>query len=138
MQNDTHKPEATFRAYNSEQAKRYAAGRATYRPQLYDVIFSHHTSTGGQFERVVDIGCGTGQATNELAKHFDYAWGLDPGTAMLDLAKEISVDSKTKAGHAINWQLSSAEDVDKLVDQGMMQEQSVDMITVAMAVRIFV
>ena len=36
----------------------------------------------------MDIGCGTGQSTENLLPHFEKVYGCDPSQAMLDQAEE--------------------------------------------------
>ena len=48
----------TFRFYNKDQGADYAKVRPGYHPDLYKTIIEHHTSTGGQLDTVLDIGCG--------------------------------------------------------------------------------
>ncbi len=52
----------TFRNYTAAQAQAYAQGRNHYPPALYELIVSHHTSTGGKTDSLVEIGCGPGNA----------------------------------------------------------------------------
>ncbi|KAJ8130899.1 hypothetical protein O1611_g2728 [Lasiodiplodia mahajangana] len=98
--------EETFRAYTQAQGQMYATGRPGYSPELFKIIIAHHTSTGGQLDTVVDIGCGTGQATLDLAPYFANAIGLDHrrpgGTAALWARTGMDVDPvRTPNGVAI-------------------------------------
>ncbi|KAI0529960.1 S-adenosyl-L-methionine-dependent methyltransferase [Xylaria digitata] len=79
--------EETFRAYTQAQGETYAVGRPGYSPELFKLIVAHHTSTGGQLNTVVDIGCGTGQAILDLAPYFANAIGLDPSEGMIGTAR---------------------------------------------------
>ena len=42
----------------------------------------------GPLSCAMDIGCGTGQSTENLLPHFEKVYGCDPSQAMLDQAKE--------------------------------------------------
>jgi len=66
-----------------KQAQHYAAARPTYPSALYDLILSRCPSLWGQ---CIDLGCGTGQATVTLAKHFDSVIGIDPSATQLENA----------------------------------------------------
>lgn len=67
----------------ASQAQHYAAARPTYPSALYDLILSKCKSTRGL---CIDLGCGTGQATFALAKHFDSVVGIDPSPQQLEQA----------------------------------------------------
>ncbi|KAF8555275.1 S-adenosyl-L-methionine-dependent methyltransferase [Imleria badia] len=71
---------ATFNALS------YAASRPTYPRALFDYVFRFHgASGGGRWDRAVDLGCGTGQATVELTP-FKTIVGVDPSAGMVDAA----------------------------------------------------
>ena len=118
----------TFRNYTSEQAKIYAAHRHSYPSKLYDTVTTHHEKTGGQFNLVLDLGCGPGNATRDIATYFEDAIGCDAGDAMIDTAREIG--GKTKAGRDIKWVVANGEEFAGLEEVG---EGNVELITVAMA-----
>jgi len=67
----------TFRSYTAEQAKYYGSQRLSYAAALYDLVLNHHAATGGQFGLTVDVGCGPGNATRDVARHFDAALGVE-------------------------------------------------------------
>lgn len=119
----------TFRNYTTEQAKRYAAHRLSYPSKLYETVTSHHEKTGGQFGLVLDLGCGPGNATRNIAAYFEDAIGCDAGPAMIETAREMG--GKAKSGRDIRWVAGSGEEFIKLDE---VEEGSVDLITVAMAV----
>lgn len=123
--------EKTFKAFNAKQAQAYLA-RGAYHDRLYDLILRAHDSMGGAFGKFVDVGCGPGNSTRELAKHFDRTWGSDPSEGMIETARQLSedVESETKSGGKIVWEVGRAEDVGAGGREG-----EVDMITAAMAVR---
>ena len=57
--------------------------------------------------RLLDLGCGTGQLTLALARHFEEVVGLDPDADMIHEAQE-HVDEES---HNVIWKVSRAEDV---------------------------
>jgi SAM-dependent methyltransferase len=120
----------TFRSYSSEQAKFYSSQRFSYDPAIYDVVLDYHSTTGGQLGLVLDIGCGPGNATRDIALSFDQAIGIDAGSAMIERAREIG--GVTKSSSAIRFEVSPAEEFSHV--KGI-APGSVDMVTSAMAVR---
>lgn len=125
----------TFRNYSSNQAAAYSKYRRGYSSQLYEALLSHHISTGGGLETVVDAGCGAGAATRDIALHFNHAVGVDPGAEMINQAKMVG--GTTKSGKAIKYVVLGAEDLDSLDVEGLGPLQGkVDLITAAMAASI--
>ena len=120
----------TFRSYKPAQAQLYAGSRPAYPPVLYEHMFSEHASTGGQFGFVVDVGCGPGSATRDLAPTFDHAVGLDPREEMLNVA--IEKGGETRTGETIQYEVSEAE---KIASVAGLPKGGVDMITASTAVR---
>lgn len=120
--------EPTFIKYTVNQAKTYSEQRTSYSPILYDLVLSHHVSTGGKFELLLDLGCGPGNVTRDLAKMFNRAIGLDPSHSMVDIANGIG------ARDNLSFCVGPAEACDEIdgIEPG-----SVDLITAAMSVRIF-
>lgn len=119
----------TFRSYSAEQAKAYATHRLSYEPAIYDTVLNFHSETGGQFGLLLDVGCGPGNATRDVALSFDQAIGVDPGASMIDAAREIG--GKTKSGGGVRYEVSPAEEVSRV--EGL-EEGSVDLLIAAMAV----
>ncbi len=119
----------TFRTYSATQAAAYAAGRGSYAAALYDFILHHHQSTGGEMGMLLDVGCGPGNATRDLAQCFDDAMGIDPGSEMIETAR--SLGGKTAKGNSIQFRVSAAEDLDKVAK---LTPASVDLLTAAMSV----
>ena len=117
--------ESTFRNYNAKQASTYTQSRAGYLPKLYKVILDAHEARGGKAGSVLDVGCGPGRASREIADYFDEVTGVDPSPGMI--AEAIQTGGKTKAGNDISYKVCSAEELDSLPGQ-------VDMITAATAV----
>ncbi|KAF7928502.1 uncharacterized protein EAE98_005558 [Botrytis deweyae] len=122
----------TFRNYTSQQAAKYAAHRLSYPSKLYETVIDHHGKTGGQFNLVLDLGCGPGNATRDIAGYFEEAIGCDAGEAMIGAARELG--GKTKSGKEIVWVVGSGEEFTGLEE---VREGTVDLITVAMAVHWF-
>ena len=125
--------EPTFKNYNSAQAQAYAASRNSYHENLFRVILEHHQSTGGGFGTLLDVGCGPGNSTRPLAKHFQDAYGVDPSQEMINTAKSISATSdagETATGGKINFVVCRAEEV----ASSMAKAAKVDLLISAMAV----
>ncbi|KAH7178835.1 hypothetical protein DER46DRAFT_548780 [Fusarium sp. MPI-SDFR-AT-0072] len=120
--------DVTFRNYTTDQASDYAAGRLGYTDALIDFILNYHRSTNGETGCMLDVGCGPGTATEKLAPHFDLAYGVDPGESMVKTATTLG--GETRTGDPIVYQLSTAEDIDKIDE---ISHSSVDMITAATA-----
>ncbi|OTA98987.1 hypothetical protein M426DRAFT_27957 [Hypoxylon sp. CI-4A] len=124
--------EATFRTYTQAQGASYAAGRPGYSPELFKIIIAHHTSTGGQLGTVVDVGCGTGQATLDLASYFANTIGLDPSEGMIGTARA----SASAANLPVRFEVSAAEALG--IDlQPPIADGSVDLLTAATAAHWF-
>ncbi|KAH8815271.1 S-adenosyl-L-methionine-dependent methyltransferase [Xylogone sp. PMI_703] len=121
----------TFRSYQASQAQNYASLRPSYSPELYDTILKYHASNGGAFDLLLDVGCGPGTATRDLALCFDNAVGVDPGGEMIATAR--SLERKTKSGKDVRFEVAGAEEFSKV--EGL--EGNVDLICAAMAAHWF-
>lgn len=119
----------TFRAYSAEQAKLYATHRLSYEASIYNTVLHHHASTGGRFGLLLDVGCGPGNATRDVALSFDQAIGVDPGASMIETAR--SIGGKTKRGEGILYEVCPAEELSKV--EGL-EEEKADLLISAMAV----
>jgi SAM-dependent methyltransferase len=119
----------TFRSYSAEEAKLYAASRLSYSENIYNKILDHHTATGGKFGLLLDVGCGPGNATRDLALSFDRTIGADPGGQMIEAANALG--GKTKSEKDIEFVVSTAEEISQIKD---LRPGSVDLLTAAMAV----
>jgi SAM-dependent methyltransferase len=90
-------------------ARYYAPGRPPYSRELVSTLTDEVGLDGSG--RVLDVGCGPGILTVELAPSFDEAIGLDPDTDMLRegarRADEAGVDN-------IDWVQALAEDIPDL------------------------
>lgn len=125
--------EVTFRSYTSEQGKKYARARGDYSPTLYQSVIDHHTSTGGQLDTVLDVGCGPGNGARALAPHFTHAIGLDPSEGMITTARSLGGSSSTGP---IRFDISTAEDLGSNLSPPV-SDGSVDLITAATAAHWF-
>jgi SAM-dependent methyltransferase len=117
--------EKTFTSYTSAQATTYASSRPSYSPALYDLVLSHHAATGGTFGTLLDVGCGPGNATRDLAVNFEEAIGCDAGEGMILAATKLG--GKCKSGKDVKFAVASGEDFSKLESV----RQGVDLLTVA-------
>ena len=122
----------TFRSYDTDQAAAYALHRGTYAPRIIREVVSQHTRRGGACGTVLDVGCGTGNATRHLASYFDHAVGCDAGKEMIAQATEAG--GRSKNGSPIVYEVVEAEQLDQL--QGL-AAGSVDLLTAAMSVSVF-
>jgi SAM-dependent methyltransferase len=120
-----------FSQYSNAEAKAYQQGRSSYPPALYETILSHHRSTGGEFKVLLDVGCGTGKATRDLAAFFDAANGCDESIDMINVAREVG---GMAASEPIRYHVAAAEKLDSL---NAVSPGSVDLITAAMAAQWF-
>ncbi|PPQ92736.1 hypothetical protein CVT25_015357 [Psilocybe cyanescens] len=109
----------------------YSASRPTYPSQLFEYIFSfHRRGTNAQWERAVDLGCGTGQATVQLHP-FKEVIGMDPSAGMLDKARAYAASSPNSS--KFKFVQGSAEDMSKTI----LETDSVDLIVAAQAAHWF-
>ena len=122
--------EATFRSFTPEQSANYAANRLDYHPRLYNILLSHHQSTGGQLNTVLDVGCGPGTATRSLASVFQHAVGIDPSEGMITTARSLGGVTRTN-NEPIRFEVCTLESVTSLA------AGSVDLITAATAAHWF-
>lgn len=121
--------EKTFSNYNQEQGKAYAQGRPDYHPNVYQYVIDIHTSTGGQFDTLLDVGSGPGNAARALSSHFVHATGLDPSEGMVVTA--CSLGGVTSTFEPIRYEVSTAEHLGTSLSQQPIQDESVDLITAA-------
>ncbi|ORY59413.1 S-adenosyl-L-methionine-dependent methyltransferase [Leucosporidium creatinivorum] len=126
----------TFTSYNATDATDYAEGRdSAYPPALYHEILAFSgasTPSSTQPTTLLDVGCGPGNSTKDLAPYFSKAVGIDPSPAMIAEAKTKGY--KTRTGESVEFVVSGAEDCDAV--EGL-QEGSVDVLTSAMAAHWF-
>ncbi|CAH0047544.1 unnamed protein product [Clonostachys solani] len=120
--------DTTFTGYSEQQGKVYAQSRPDYHQSLYDAVMNQHTSTGGQLDTLVDLGCGPGQAARALAPQFKTAIGLDPSASMISVAR--SLGGETSTTKPIRFEVSAAEELGANLNPAIADE-SVDLITAA-------
>ncbi|CAK7274417.1 hypothetical protein SEPCBS57363_006153 [Sporothrix epigloea] len=126
--------ETTFSTYNAAQGKHYALARPDYHPSVYGYIVETHTSTGGQLDTLVDLGCGPGNCARSLAPHFAHVLGIDPAPGMIATAKELG--GKTASGTPIQYGQGSASTFGKEGDL-LIEDGTVDLIAVGNAAHWF-
>jgi SAM-dependent methyltransferase len=126
--------EATFRSYTSQQGSTYAQYRPSYNTKLFDLIAEYHTSSGGELNTLVDVGCGPGQAVRDFAPRFINAYGLDPSEGMIATAR--SLGGETANSEPIQFEVSGAEDLGSNLASPI-ADGSVDVITAATAAHWF-
>ena len=117
LPNDT-----TFRSYSSAQVLEYARRRGGYPQKIIEEIVALHASTESAFESLLDIGCGPGTATRQLAAHFDHATGIDPSPAMVQSAIELGGDARKAPIRFIQDETEVCKNI---------PDQSIDLITAA-------
>lgn len=129
----TSPQEKTFSTYNEAQGENYAKLRPEYHPSLYQTIIDHHTSSGGTFNTLLDVGCGPGTATHALAPNFTQVVGLDPSPGMVATARAHSAN---KATANVRFEVSTAEGLGNNISPPI-EDNSVDMIISANAAHWF-
>jgi hypothetical protein len=60
----------TFRVYDAKQGQNYHEVRRDYHASVYQSILDFHTTTGGQFDTLLDVGCGTFFVFTQLLLRF--------------------------------------------------------------------
>ena len=132
----TQTKDPTFRNYSSKNADEYAKYRKDYPPAFIKAVLDAHIANDvGKLGAVVDVGCGPGTATRQLATHFEHAFGLDPGASMIDAASNLG--GETKSGEAVKFAVTSAEEIDLKLKELGVQEGTVDLVTAATAAHWF-
>jgi len=129
MTDAKHTQESTFRSYGKDESERYAQLRLAYHPSVYESIIAQHTANGGKLDNLLDVGCGPGLATRDLAAYFRHVTGIDPGASMIEVAQ--SMDLKTSTSELVVFKLTSAEEMAGIEDN------SIDVITAANAAHWF-
>lgn len=131
--NSFSKVETTFRSFSHNQGVNYAQYRRDYHPSLYQTILDHHRSTGGQFNALLDVGCGPGTATRNLAPHFTHAFGVDASEGMIATARLLpSLSGNT------HFEVSTVEELGQNpILSSIIPAGSVDLITSANAAHWF-
>jgi SAM-dependent methyltransferase len=126
--------ETTFRSFSHQQGANYAQLRHNYHPRLYEILIDRHTSTGGQLNTILDVGCGPGIAVRTLAPRFAHAIGLDPSEGMISTAQSLGGDSSNS--EPIRFDISTAEELGSNLTPPF-PDGSVDLIIAATAAHWF-
>jgi len=109
----------------------YAKYRPTYPPELYKKILQYLDESSpeknGRRGLAVDVGCGGGQSTLALARHFEVVIGIDSSKTQLIEAEKASVDYRS-----VSYRQAFAEDMSSAV-----AVESADLVTAGSAVHWF-
>ncbi|KAK3691647.1 hypothetical protein LTR37_018526 [Vermiconidia calcicola] len=130
----SHSTENTFRQFDQGKANVYAQVRRDYQPSVYETIVNQHTSTGGQLDTLIDVGCGPGMVLRTLAPNFNHAIGLDASEGMIAAAR--SANFVTGSSEPVRFEVGTAEELTRDLPH-VVQDASVDLITVANAAHWF-
>ena len=103
----------------------YATARPDYPPSLYNLILSYHH---GNYDMLLDLGCGHGTVTRALAPRFVHATGADPSEGMLKEAARMTINAGAKN---INFVQGTAESI------GAVKDGSVDLVVAGQAAHWF-
>ncbi|KAF4613375.1 hypothetical protein G7Y89_g15512 [Cudoniella acicularis] len=109
---------ATFNAVS------YAAFRPGYPPQVFKTILSYHR---GPSTLLLDLGCGHGLISRELAPSFTKVIGTDPSPTMITQAKSSTPSSLSN----VSFCQASAEDL------SFIEDGSLDMVVAGQAAHWF-
>lgn len=126
--------EKTFSSFTDSQGANYAKHRPGYNPTIFKTVIDHHTSTGGQLNTILDVGCGPGTAVRALAPQFIHAIGLDPAEGMINSARNLG--GTTSTDQPIRFEVSTAEDLGSHLSPPV-EDSSVDLITASAAAHWF-
>ena len=105
----------------------YARYRPVYPRSLFNAIYEHHTSHGGQFERAHDAGCGGGIAASFLAARFEHIFLSDPSAKAI-VSAESNLQKTSYSDTSFSFKQASAEDMSWL------ESASMDMVTIGAAI----
>ncbi|KAH6666271.1 putative Trans-aconitate 3-methyltransferase [Halenospora varia] len=109
---------ATFNAVS------YAAFRPSYPPQVFKTVLSYHR---GPSSLLLDLGCGHGLISRELAPSFTSIIGTDPSPTMITQAKSSTPSSLQN----VSFREASAEDL------SFIEDGSLDMVVAGQAAHWF-
>lgn len=103
-------------------ANAYSKFRPTYPSSLFDYIkaYREKSSSGKPTKLTVDLACGTGQATQDLAKFSKRVVGIDHSEVMVNEARKFLPDSK------FEFKVGTDADLNRILEP-----KSVDLLAVA-------
>lgn len=99
-----------------EHATVYTKFRPIYPPDVLKNVFHFYEDGCKEYNFALDIGCGSGQSTRELASHFSRVTGIDVSQSQIEKAPQIS---------NVRFMVGAAENL------SFFQDNSVNLITVA-------
>ncbi|KAJ2932317.1 hypothetical protein H1R20_g4787, partial [Candolleomyces eurysporus] len=119
----------------------YATSRPTYPPRLFEHIFNYYVNGRSredgqkdrQWERAVDVGCGTGQATSHLTGRFKNVVCVDPSAGMLQKARDHLVVNSRSDPQAPNTHFSFVQGSAEDLHAALPEDGSVDLLIAAQA-----
>ncbi|QHS72960.1 trans-aconitate 3-methyltransferase [Saccharomyces paradoxus] len=117
---------STFSA-SDFNSKRYSSSRPSYPSDFYKIIDAYHD---GERKLLVDVGCGPGTATLQMAKElklFDRIIGSDLSATMIKTAEAIKEGSSDTYKN-VSFKISSSDNFEFL-GADLVDKQTVDMIT---------
>lgn len=100
---------SAFSAANFDTA-RYAKSRPVYPKELFEHLVDKADNTG--LHLCIDIGCGPGEATLELAKRFQRVIGVDPSPVMIEQAK---MQARERGITNVEFVVANDEDFDQKI-----------------------
>lgn len=101
-----------------DHAQSYTKFRPVYPKEVLTTIIDFYEKELNCYENALDIGCGSGQSTVELTKHFKNVIGMDVSEAQISQAPKSIPNLKFLVGEAENLSFEAG---------------SIDLITVAQA-----
>lgn len=111
----------------------YANFRPSYPAKLFQLVFDYHHSTvgntSGKWGVAVDLGCGTGQATEHLVGAFGQVIGIDKSDGMLRTAREKLERDPHLTSRKTRFSFKKGD----AGDLNMLRDESVDLIISAEA-----
>ncbi|KAF8637041.1 hypothetical protein AX16_010896 [Volvariella volvacea WC 439] len=110
----------------------YSATRPTYPRELFRFVYDYHQrrndpAKGLGWETAVDLGCGTGQATQEL-HNFTNVIGVDPSPKMVETAQAQFESQTIGRPGQFQFRTGKAENL-----KGVIDDKSVDLVIAAQA-----
>ncbi|XP_054157088.1 putative methyltransferase DDB_G0268948 [Oppia nitens] len=110
-----------------KHANLYVKYRATVPDSVIKRVLDYlgHKIDSTDWNNAVDVGCGSGQATNRIAQYFKHCYGLDVSPAQIKMAKEAIYP------HNISYEVSPAENMPSI------PTNSIQLVTAVQAVHWF-